>query len=139
MPARRKSLSRLALTGSLKKNPGRYADRASAPALGPIGYCPKFLSAPERAIWRYIVKVAPPGALTSADAFTVELAAKLMHRVRTDAAAKASEVAVLISLLGKLGLTPADRAKLDLPASAPTDETDPWSQFDRPAKPNGVQ
>ena len=41
---------------------------------------------------------------------------------------RASELATLIALLGKLGLTPADRARLDLPAPAPA-EGNPFDAF----------
>jgi phage terminase small subunit len=131
MPARRKSLSQLALTGQLKKNPARHAGRTPAPVGEGIGYAPRHLTATQRAVWRQIVCSAPPGVLTRADEFVVELAAKLLERIRNDDA-KASEISALVNILGRLGMSPVDRERLALSSAAPAKEDDPWAAFDKP-------
>jgi hypothetical protein len=55
--------------------------------------------------------------LTSADRFLVEIAATLMARYRIDEL-KSGDVSLLIGLLGKVGFSPNERDKMNLPAKA---------------------
>lgn len=128
MPPRKKTLSELKFSGAIKTNPGRYADRTDPPTLAPIGYAPRYLTSAERAIWRQIVRVAPPGLLTVADSISVELACRLIFRSRTLFTTKASDINALTTLLGKLGLNPIDRAKMVLP-TPPTPQAGEFDQF----------
>ena len=119
----------IALSGAAKAKPGRYASRTNPAQLPSIGYAPRYLTKEQRLIWRQLVRLAPSGLLTIADTFAVEVAVRLLHRSRTPYIMKASDVAVLTSLLGKLGLTPADRARLDIPAPQPTAEENGFDEF----------
>lgn len=130
MPARKKTRRELELSGGLKKNPSRYAGRAASTSSKPLGYAPKHLNPEQRSIWKQIAALAPEGVLTEADTFSVELAARLIHRSRQPGF-KASEVAVLSGLLGKLGLTPVDRQRLDIQPAPVVDPNDPWADFER--------
>jgi hypothetical protein len=52
--------------------------------------------------------------LTSADKYLVEIAAALMARYRSDEL-KSGDVSLLIGLLGKLGFSPNERGRMELP------------------------
>ncbi len=128
MPPKRMTRAELSFSGALKRNPGRYANRGNASTtLAPLGYAPKHLSAELKTLWRQLLKLAPAGLLTVADEFSVELAVRAIHRSRT-AAMTASELSTLVNLLGKLGMTPADRSRLDI-APPPDPEGNPFDQF----------
>jgi hypothetical protein len=108
------------LSGSFEKHPERKAERANEPKPeGPLGAPPPCFeegtSTGSRliAIWHELVAQVPPGVLTSADRFHVELAVRLTHRIRTSNA-KAGDYSRLDILLGKMGMNPADRAKVNV-------------------------
>jgi hypothetical protein len=52
--------------------------------------------------------------LASADRFLVEIAATLMARYRIDKL-KSGDVSLLIGLLGKIGFSPVEHGKMNLP------------------------
>ena len=52
--------------------------------------------------------------LTSADRFLVEIAATLMARYRIDEL-KSGDISQLIALLGKIGFSPNERGRMNLP------------------------
>lgn len=128
LPRRRYTAAELEFHGTARRNPARYASRTDHNTLAPLGYCPKFLTSTQKAIWKQLVSLAPAGLLTVADTFAVELAVRMIERSRQATSLKASEAAALMALLGRLGLTPADRAKLDIPAP-PTAEESEWAEF----------
>lgn len=130
MPQRRKSASELALSGAGRRKPARYAGRGEAPQIEPLGSVPRHLSTAQKAIWRQVVKLAPSGVLGAPDEFALEIAVRLIERSRREVM-KPSELSILLSLLGKLGLTPADRAKLTVTPEPPAEEHDPWAAFER--------
>jgi len=134
MPAK-KTLRELALSGTLRNNPGRYASRARTSDLivGPLGQPPRHLSAQAKKVWREIVKDAPEGLLTSADRMLLEIACFLTLKMRSGMV-KNSELGLLSSVLAKLGLTPVDRNKVEAPQQPepekdPNAPPDPWDQF----------
>lgn len=74
---------------------------------------PNCLSQIEAATWREIVARVPAGILGDSDVFTVEVAARLLAELReTGRAMSSARLLRLTSELGKLGLSPSDRAKL---------------------------
>ena len=128
MPARRKSAHELALSGAASINPGRYGGRGEVPTSGTaFGYCPKHLSPSQRDIWKELVSLAPRGLLTASDRMAVELAVRLIERSRAGGQ-KASEVAVLVTLMARLGMTPSDRQRLQITPQQP-DEDDGWGDL----------
>ena len=65
--------------------------------------------------------MAPEGVLWKSDRLLVELTSKLMVKIRKsgiggDNGARAGEVGLLMKCLSSMGLSPADRGKLDLGA-----------------------
>ena len=109
----RKPTKILEQTGAFKKHPERK--RTGEPvASGSLSYMPPdHLDEREQAMWHEIVSIVPPGVLTNADALIVESLAVLWTRYRID---KSEMPPALISRIdiqmGRLGLSPADRAKL---------------------------
>ena len=120
MPKRRKTLEELRLSGATRRNPGRYASRADGPQYGgPLGDPPSRLNDAQKSAWREIAALAPDGVLWRSDRFIVEVACRLMANVRThgiggEKGAKAGEVSLLMKCLSSMGLSPADRGKVDL-------------------------
>ena len=113
MSRARKPTAILEQTGAFKKNPNRK--RAAEPEpTGKLSYEPPLhLNEEEKAMWFEIVNIVPPGVLTNSDALIVESLAMLWTRYRLD---KSEMPPALISRIdiqmGRLGLSPADRAKL---------------------------
>jgi phage terminase small subunit len=117
MPARKKSLSLLKLSGGLKNHPGRYAGRtdlASCP--DGIGDPPSHISVARKNIWAELIAQLPEGHLQSADRFLLEIVTHLMSRQRNRRTLiTKGEVSLLINALSKLGLTPVDRSRVIIP------------------------
>jgi hypothetical protein len=112
------------LNGTFEKHPERAAAYANEPKPeGPLGPPPasfdpaSFTGSRLLAIWEELVAQAPPGVLTSADRLHVELACRLMFRIR-QGGAKSGDYSRLESLLGKMGMNPADRSKVNITPTA---------------------
>lgn len=119
MPARKKSLTLLKLSGGLKNHPARYKDRtdiASCP--DGIGNPPSHISVARKNIWAEVIAQLPAGHLQSADRFLLEVVTGLMSRLRNRRALiTKGEVSLLINALSKLGLTPVDRSRVIIPVA----------------------
>lgn len=131
MPTPKNSLAKARLTGATAKDPQRYKGRSEPRTSGlPVGNPPEYLQANARAVWRELVGAL--GWLIREDRAAVELASVALGQVRTLVKAgepvPASLMAASNTALGKLGATPADRAKVAMPADD-DDEHDPWAQF----------
>ena len=117
MPARKKSLSLLKLSGGLKNHPGRYAGRtdlASCP--DGIGNPPAHISIARKHIWAELIAQLPEGHLQSADRFLLEVLTGLMSRQRNRRSLiTKGEISLLLNALSKLGLTPVDRNRVIIP------------------------
>lgn len=111
--ALRKPTVLLEAQGAFKKNPNRRRDNEPTPR----GKFPKSppklyeLSIHEKKCWRHLVSIVPPGVLRDADIATVLLAAKLMSRIILNTF-HPSELTRYSVEIGKLGLSPSDRARL---------------------------
>lgn len=114
------------LVGTDKKNPARMKARENEPEnTNPLGNPPTALSKEEKKYWLTIKNESIEGVLGEADRVAVSLASKLMVKVYSTEGATASEMGLLIKLLSQFGMTPADRAKLNIPKPKST-EPDPW-------------
>jgi hypothetical protein len=108
------------MTGADVKHPERMAERAAQPKPeGPLGPPPTCFNpqSPSGAalieIWKELTAQVPPGVLTVSDRMHVELACRLMYRVRR-LEAKSGDYSRLDILLGKMAMNPADRSKVNL-------------------------
>ena len=132
MPAHRKPLHILALNGTIKDHPGRYAE-PTAPVACPagIGDPPVHLSVARKNIWREVVAQLPERHLQSADRFLLEIVTHLMSRLRNrKTLITKGEEALLMHALSKLGLTPVDRQKVHIAPSKSDNPRDPWAEFE---------
>jgi phage terminase small subunit len=135
MPTPRKSIEQLKLTGTYQMNKARYEHRLNpVPTIQlPVGRPPAHLPALERAVWAEVVRSVPEGLLGRPDRLVLEVATRLIIKMRTGAA-KPSEVGALLNVLAKLGMTPAARLKMNLqPLDIPTEsnaEKNAWDELD---------
>jgi hypothetical protein len=117
MPARKKSLTLLKLSGGLKAHPSRYAGRtdlASCP--DGIGLPPSHLSIARKHIWQELIAQLPDGHLQSADRWLLEIVTGLMAKQRNRRTLiTKGELNLLLTALSRLGLTPVDRNKVIIP------------------------
>lgn len=117
----------LEMRGAFKVHPGRRRPDEPKPT-GELGDPPAHLTAAAVDAWREIAEAAPAGVLTNADRLAVEIAATLMAQFRAGDLLPAS-VGHLRGILGRMGLTPADRAGMSIPQPEPTG--DKWAKFRR--------
>ena len=122
----RKPTAVLDARGAFKKDPQRK--RHGEPIVKtPIGEAPADFNELQRAAYRQIMEQAPPGVLTSADTVTVEALANLLALFRSDRANfPIPAYGRMQSLLGTLGMTPADRSKLSI---APIQSENPFAML----------
>jgi hypothetical protein len=106
----RKSKKVLEITGSIRRNPGRYAGRGEAPGsaeLGPLGNPPTHLDIDVQACWIELAELDAKNCkvLTRSDRLSVEIAAQLMTEFRRDPAAfPAARMSILQRLLKSFGM-----------------------------------
>ena len=104
--------------GAFKKNPQRK--RQDADTAGQLTGAPAHLTGAARQAWEEITRCAPRDVLTESDRLALELAAQLLAQFRTDPVEfPAAKLVRLEALLGKFGMTPADRAKVGGKKEAP--------------------
>lgn len=109
--------------GAFDKNPQRK--RTDPATSGPIGDAPAHLNEMEAAIWAEVLEIAPQGVLTCADRFAVEEMCRLVAEVRVGGNEMTSaNRSLLRTYLGQFGMTPADRAKINVPPPAPVSKYD---------------
>lgn len=116
----RKPSNVLEMSGAFRKNPQRRAERANEPQpTAPIGDPPPHLTANAARAWQDIVRLAPGGVLGDTDRLYVEIAAELlaMKRELGVLAMEPAKLNRLETMLGKLGMNPADRSKVNAPGS----------------------
>lgn len=128
----RKPTQLLALTGTLKTNPGRYANRANEPKADvPFpADPPAHLTPAQQKCWREIVDLCHPGVLCAADSLLVEHGAMVLWELR-DRRWKVHPGMMLRLevVLSKLGMTPADRSRVSVLKGK--EKSNPYSEFKR--------
>ncbi|MEY3371720.1 MAG: hypothetical protein RLZZ537_188 [Pseudomonadota bacterium] len=120
----------LELRGSFKKHPERRAARANEPKpTGSIGDPPEHLKPQEQDLWREIVGIVAPGVLANSDRLVLEITSVLMaeFRILGTAGMTDGRLSRLSALLGQLGMTPADRARVNVPMKAKA--VNPFTDF----------
>lgn len=129
MPKPRTPTNVLALRGAFKKHPERKGERADEPAAdGDIGDPPKTLSPAAAACWREIVGLAHAGTLSRGDRLIVEHGAQLLAQLRADDWKVHPTLLIRWEgFLGRLGMTPSDRSKVQVRKPAPS--ADPLDEF----------
>jgi len=112
----RKPSNVLELKGSFKKDPKRGAARANEPVpVGEIGKPPAHLSESELVCWHEILKLCHAGSLCASDALVIEHGSRILSALRASEEYADTKLMVRFeTVLGKLGLTPADRSKVQV-------------------------
>jgi hypothetical protein len=108
------------LSGAFKKNPQRGKNRLNEPVpRAGIGPAPSHLDDAEQLAWDEIVNILPGGVAYDSDRLALEMTAVLLVRFRRDKSdIPAALFGRLESMLGRFGLTPADRSKILVPDKA---------------------
>jgi hypothetical protein len=122
----RKSLEQLRLSGTLGKNPGRYASRYEPPDDRPIGDPYEWLPPAAKAAWIEMVPDLP--WLRFCHRGIVGITALLAGKQRSDALG-VSGMTLLNQCLGKLGATPESFPKIGWTPEA--DNEEPGSEYFR--------
>jgi phage terminase small subunit len=110
--------------GAFKKDPQRLrVDPVTTGELSKVP--PRHLKADQKRAWRRIVKIAPAKVLQDSDEIMVELAAVLLAEFQADPAGmQTSRLLRLETQLGKLGLSPSDRARVGVEKPAAANDFD---------------
>jgi len=120
----------LDIRGAFKKNPQRKRLNEPMP-VGEVGKYGIGTTNPSE-IWDELVSICPPHVLKNSDRLVMEIAVEYLRQFRESPASYSNErVRILISLLGKFGMTPSDRAKLSIPEVNNPDDEDPWAKLAR--------
>lgn len=108
----------LELRGTFKKNPARGRARANEPkGLPPLSrVVPPTLSELEALCWQDIVSTIAPGVAVATDSLFIEYAAKTLAAWRYSETYDPRVGVRWESICGRLGLTPADRSRVSVPA-----------------------
>ena len=113
----------LQLRGAGKKHPERMREReGEMEAFGQIGGPPDHLTESEAGCWVELMGNLPGGALSQSDRTQLELVSRLLAyaRVTPIQDIPSHTLARLMSGLGQMGMTPADRSKVKLGAAPQT-------------------
>ena len=115
MPRPRKPTSILDLTGRLKHDKKRYADRADEPVDNdPIGEPPPAFNEVQQRIWRDVKAELVDGVGLASDRQSFGTLVRLLEKQeRNDLTA--AELAALIKLYTLFGMTPSDRSRVKAP------------------------
>jgi hypothetical protein len=107
----RKPTAVLELTGAFRKNPKRR--RTEPVPTGPLGEPPEHFTIEQAQVWHELAGACSPGVLTASDRLLVEIAAVMMLQFRKQGAhTKRGDLNLLISILSRMGMSPADRLRL---------------------------
>jgi hypothetical protein len=134
MPAGRppKPLVLLEMSGSTKRNPGRYKDRMEnqLETKGPIGGPPEsFVNSSQRirltALWEKITSEAPVGLLTASDREFVEQLCRFGVDAKGCTKTSIRSGQLYVAGLKSLGMTPEGRARSGIGGKASSDAKAP--------------
>ena len=117
----------LELRGSFQHDPQRRRPAEPVP-VGELGQAPRYLTPAQRRVWRELAEIVPPGVLGNSDRWIVEIAARLMAKMREAGELGPGQLAQLVGCLARLGMTPADRSRIGAKTKAPEN---PFSQNGR--------
>ena len=132
MPRPQTPLTKAALTGADKVNPGRFKSRSEPAKSGrPLGSPPSYLDAMAKKAWKVFADELP--WLTYEDRGAVEIVSIMRGQIMAGLSADtpASFFGNYRMALSSLGATPVDRTKVYQPPEEPED--DPFAGFGRVA------
>ncbi len=104
----------LKMRGAFLNHPERAKDRENEPVcLEPIGNPPSTFTGDQLQAWKEIIGYAAEGVFVRTDTLAVERAAVLLAKIRAGHASE-GEGRQFDSFLGRFGMTPADRSKVQV-------------------------
>ena len=124
----RKSSKRRRVEGNAGKR--RIPKEPTLEFSGPLGRAPRHLRPTQKEVWYELARIVPVGVVEACDRWAFELLVCLMCKFR-GGHAKAGEVTQIANLLARLGMTPADRGRVNPQAPAPSAAAtkNPWDEF----------
>lgn len=131
----RKPTAVLELVGAFKHNPDRAASRVNEPkpTKSSIKTPPVWMTEPQKKCYAEILRRAHPGVCMEPDTNHVQIVACLMAQFQVDPdAMPPPRVAALLAGLGKLGMNPSDRSRVQAPGSAKP--ATPYGEFGKTPK-----
>jgi phage terminase small subunit len=117
--------------GGFDGRKSRREARAKEPkADKPIGKPPKEFDATQKKIWKEIISLAHPGVLCLADSMWLEMTVRLVCEMRDGTISNQGRGQLQVCL-GKLGMNPADRSRVQttLEQLEPEAEQSPWELY----------
>ena len=100
------------LKGATRHDPQRYKGEIPKNA-SPLGDIPAHLSPHAKAVWFELDSYALPGVLTASDRLVMETLATLVADFRkAPSEFPTARIQAMLSCMGRLGMSPADRQKL---------------------------
>jgi phage terminase small subunit len=126
MPTPRKPTAILDASGAFRKNPDRR--RVDPATTGDLGPPPRYFDKTQKKIWKELAEMAPVNVLANADRWCCELACVLMGQLRAGSLSVA-QGAQLVSLLSRLGLTPADRSRVGVAPGPKKSDANEFAEF----------
>jgi hypothetical protein len=103
-------------------------ENPAEPPATPLGSAPAHLNDSQKGIWDELVKAIVPGVLAQSDRMILEIASVLLAEFRENGTLSVGNMSHLISVLARLGMSPADRSKVSLP-DPKTKKNDAWKAF----------
>ena len=115
MPRPRKPTAIKEQSGAFKKDPQRRPQAEPVPD-GELPPAPDYLNEFEKEIWIEFVAVIPQGVAFNSDQHLVESAVRGIAKMRKTPTMdlKMSDLQALGNLLSKMGMTPADRSRVNI-------------------------
>lgn len=124
MPRPRTPNDKAAVTGADRINPGRFAGRKQPKKSRPLGEPYARLTDEQKEIWFELADLGP--WLRAHDRIMLEIACRMICRMRTEPEFGVSAIQALSSILSKLGFSPTDVTKV---AHDDDDGIDPEDRF----------
>jgi hypothetical protein len=127
---RRKPTNVLALNGTLKAHPEIARAREKEPlGDGVIGDPPAHLSAREKGCWAELVELAHSGSLVKNDRVLIEHGARVLAQLRSSKLYHDVKLMTKLEhVIGKLGMSPADRSKIQVDRPKPARASDEFKK-----------
>lgn len=114
------------LKGADKVHPERYRKEVPKHET-PLGSMPAHLTEKAKAVWFELEAYALPGVLTASDRLVMETLAELVSEFRVcPAEFPTARIQAMLSCMGRLGMSPADRQKL---GTEKAKEANPFDAF----------
>lgn len=116
------------LKGLTRHNPQRYRNEPPKHTM-PIGQPPEHMSEEAKVVWFELETYVAPGVLTASERLLLEVLSNLVSEYRKDPIQFAvGKYTHLTSYMARLGMSPADRQKLNIGTGKDEDD-DPMSEF----------